>query len=278
MYPLWVNRPGCWHGSTGTRLTLNGMYIFEPKLFEGMLLPVGINKENLIGHIIQELGELYPYHQNADLLRTNIALWSQRHLEDWNRMCNALYSEYNPIENYDRNEWEKQHDENSGNDLLTNGGNDVTTNSGTDTTTLGGQDKTIAQDIDDDKNVRTPELTEETSVSSYDVESFQPRDKTVDTGTETDQRNRQLDHTETLEYGKTDTLKHGKIETLQHGHTENTDYGHIFDTERWARMHGNIGVTTTQEMISEEMELRLSYNMYYIITYAFEEEFLVQVY
>lgn len=283
-----------YNGKTGTRLTLYGIYQYEPKLFEGALFPVGINKENLVGHIMQELGELYPYHQNADWLRTNIALWSQRHLEDWQRMYNALYSDYNPIENYDRNEWEKQHDANSGNDILTNGGTDTVTDSGTDTvsnsgsdiTTLGGQDKTVGQEIDDDKNVQTPNLTRETNVSAFDADNYQPRDQVNDTGTDTTQRNRQLDTASTVNYGKTDTLQHGKVEktdhgkveTTKHGKTENTEFGHILDMERWMRAHGNIGVTTTQEMITQEMELRLTYNIYNIITYAFEKEFLVQVY
>lgn len=266
------------YGKTGTRLTLYGIYEYDKTLFQGAVFPEGLDKENMVAHIMQECGELYPYHQNADRLKMNITLWCQRHLEDWKRMYDALYSDYNPIENYDRKEWEKQHDANSGNDVLTNSGNDTVTNSGSDVNTLGGQDKTVGQEIDDDKNVQTPNLTRETNVSAFDVDSYQPREQVNDTGTDTQQRNRQLDTTGTVTYGKTDTLKHGKVETTQHGKTETTDFGHILDMERWMRAHGNIGVTTTQEMITQEMELRLQYNMYNIITYAFEREFLVQVY
>lgn len=267
-----------WQGRTGTRLTLNGMYEYEPLLFNGLQVPIGMNKENLIGHIIQELGELYPYHQNADWLRTNITLWSERHYPDWKRMYDSLYSKYDPIENYNRHEWEKTHDENSGEDRITNGGTDTVSNSGSDVETLGGTDRTEGQDVDNDQSTRTPNLTEETNVSAFDADTYQPRDQVNSTGNETSVRDRTLNTEETTTYGKTDTLKHGKVETTQHGKTETTDYGHIFDSERKSHMHGNIGVTTTQEMITQEMELRTTWNLYNVITYAFSKEFLVEVY
>ena len=44
------------------------------------------------------------------------------------------------------------------------------------------------------------------------------------------------------------------------------------------RVHGNIGVTTSQQMIESEMSLRAKYDIYKIISREFEREFLVQIY
>lgn len=48
-------------------------------------------------------------------------------------------------------------------------------------------------------------------------------------------------------------------------------------TTRTSRIHGNIGVTTNQQMIEAELQLRKK-NIYEIITAEFEKQFLIQVY
>lgn len=265
-------------GRTGTRLTLYGMYEGVPDLFAGLKIPAQMNVQNMIEHILQECGELYPYHQHGEKLKRNIALWSERHLQDWQRMYDALYSEYDPIENYNRHEWWKDHDQNSGNDVLTNSGTDTTSNSGSDVNTLSGKD--IDTKVLDGHKVTTdtPDLTDTNTVAAFDSDTYQPRDRHTQTGSTTEDAKQDDTITDTFDYGKVDTLKHGKVETLDHGHVEDTKYGHILDEEHWGHMHGNIGVTTTQQMVTQELEMRLLYNMYNIITYAFEAEFLVQVY
>lgn len=44
------------------------------------------------------------------------------------------------------------------------------------------------------------------------------------------------------------------------------------------RIHGNIGVVTTQKMIREELELRHDFNIYSMISDCFCDEFLIKVY
>ena len=44
------------------------------------------------------------------------------------------------------------------------------------------------------------------------------------------------------------------------------------------RIFGNIGVKTTQSMIAEEMELRVQYNIYQMISDSFKSNFCVRVY
>lgn len=47
---------------------------------------------------------------------------------------------------------------------------------------------------------------------------------------------------------------------------------------RVGRMHGNIGVTTSQQMLESEIDLRGKYNMLQIISDSFRENFCIQIY
>lgn len=57
-----------------------------------------------------------------------------------------------------------------------------------------------------------------------------------------------------------------------------TEYGLKRKETEITHIHGNIGVTTAQQMITQEMEMRLKYDIYKVIAQAFEHEFIIQVY
>ena len=50
------------------------------------------------------------------------------------------------------------------------------------------------------------------------------------------------------------------------------------DATRKGRLYGNIGVTTTQEMINAEIDLRVQLNFYQLVSDAFRAEFCLMVY
>ena len=119
---------------------------------------------------------------------------------NWGRMLTALTAQYNPIENYDRNE------------LSTVAG------SGSDSDTYGAQTNNYGQ----------RKVTDVHSVTPYDSSTMSPDDKNEQT-----------------EDAKSDTLG-THTDTHTKGTTETTT----------SRIHGNVGVTTNQHMITEELELR----------------------
>ena len=100
----------------------------------------------------------------------------------------------------------------------------------------------------------TPNTVEETQVSSFDSAEYQPREKTSTNGTAT---------TATTTSG-TDT-----VEKSRNG----TDKEHeVIKT----RMFGNIGVTTTQKMITDERKVVL-FNVYDWIAIEFEMNFCILI-
>ena len=117
------------------RVTLWGFYQYDRTLFDDIVLPEGIDKENLVSEIMRNSGDLYPYHQALEYLKRNINFWFARRLFDFERMYEALRTDYSPIENYDRKENIKRDYENSGVDKAS-----TTLGSSTTSTNVGSND------------------------------------------------------------------------------------------------------------------------------------------
>lgn len=72
-------------------------------------------------------------------------------------------------------------------------------------------------------------------------------------------------------------------DTLEVRETNNSEFGSEsesaagFSNDHTGRVHGNIGVTTTQQMIEEERRVS-NFNIYKIIAADFIEEFCLQIY
>lgn len=247
------------------RITLNGMYEYDPTIFEGMVLPEDYDRDALLYEILQRSGQLYPYHQQPAVLKTTIRLWFARNFLNFDRTMAALLAEYNPIENYDRHEDStrtpdltdtdtktgKDTIEHKGRDQIEHVGIDKVVNSGKDTTKHMGHDKTEHRGHDitthdytdtdhpykETMQMEGPHTTEE-QVAAYDSGYYQPSKKTIETfGASNDDRkdvrsisglyddDLEHGHDEDLIYGKTEELDHGLTETTTRGTTDNTIFG-----------------------------------------------------
>ena len=125
------------------RITLWGFYQFTDKtLFDNIKLYECFDKQILIDLIMQQSGELFPFHQQPDYLKLNIENWFARMYDQFKRMHDAITAEYNPIENYNRTETETitgdLTETHSGNDVNRLSGQDVQAASGSDTLTNSG--------------------------------------------------------------------------------------------------------------------------------------------
>lgn len=188
------------------RITLYGFYKYDPTLFDGVTLPEGINKEEVIDQIIESSGELWPSIQVPSILKERIAAWFKRNEFNFKQLHEALMQEYNPLHNFNRNEEIDR--------TLANSGVDKTEGSANGT----GQ------------------------VAAYDSSNFE---------------------NSTHDFNSSESsLTHGLT-------TTETATNHLY---------GNIGVTKSQEMAEDEVNLRTKYDLYEIIAKMFEKKFLIQVY
>ena len=102
----------------------------------------------------------------------------------------------------------------------------------------------------------------EKGVSAYNEDGYTNREKDTETHNSSN----------TQTYNSTVTNTGSGTDTTQ------TEHGLKRKEVEDIRVHGNIGVTTSQQMIESEMSLRAKYDIYKIISREFEREFLVQVY
>ncbi len=187
---------------------------FDNTVFDNMVVPTTLTLADVVDRILFKYGDTPLFCPEPDVIKFYIGKWSNRRLPLWNRYNAAITAQYNPIENYDRNEDSKTH--------LTHG-HIVTT--------------------DDDI---TNGLTTENTVSADNASTYQPNTKSANSGT--DQRDISEKHT-------------------------GTDY-----TKFESRIHGNIGVTTSQQMLESELDLIPRLDLIDYIADDFKSEFCLYVY
>lgn len=290
--------------------------------------------ETLLGTIVQQGASFEPLYSDPDYFYLMSGLWWKRWKKTFQAWFDVLDMEYNPIENYDRQEqWHEdtldlgsestEHSTTTTVDNDTsysNQGNDKTIEDDDNQLTESGSTKTVTDQ--DTKNtesgstgvsgsgtLRAPgnsgsnSQTTTNSVSAYDASTYQPHDQTATT------TNRSEDTTsnQTTTHGKIDTGTNDVTETITHGKvltgtddktttrtysetgsgandsttdvegTSATDRSNDRDLDHTGRIHGNIGVTTSQQMIESELKLRY-WNVYEHIGSIFCKEMLISVY
>lgn len=188
---------------------------------------------------------------------------------NWKYEWDAMFTEYNPIENYNADETE----------TITHGGNDTLSKTGSDSHVLSGTDtehesgtNTVTNSGDDIlKNTGTTTNTNKnengTSTTDNKIYGFNSESASDDSTstttvnqTITDERTDDLTTTTTHGLKVDDTRNmsnsttYGRNDTENIDITEKTDYNN--NENRTLKRHGNIGVTTSQQMIESELELR----------------------
>ena len=192
------------------RMTLYGMYQYDSTLFDGVTLPEGMDKTLMINQIIRQSGDLFPYYQAPPQVKTAITEWFTRRKDNFAKLWQGFTADYNPIENYDRQEDSTETPNIT--HTLSNSGQDASTN--------------------------------EADVQGYNGTDYVPNSRTKSSGTSST--------------NGTDTESGTRTYT--------------------SRIHGNIGVTTSAQMLEGELNLRRSLDIYALIAEEFENDNLIQVY
>ena len=213
----------------------------------------------------------YVYNQGSispasDFLSTLQRYWDIRKNE-YEKIKNAIIAEYNPINNYSMEETHTGTDTTASK----NSGTDITTDTHTGTDTLAktgnvenakGTTQTNTAGIATTTTNKAAEITSVNQVSAYDSNDFTNHDKNTTSTPETTQTitNSGAD---SITYGGKDTTTNNLTDTTTYNNTmeSNIKYGHNVDNtttyDTILTRVGNIGVTTSQQMIESEYILRL---------------------
>lgn len=234
------------------KITLIGVENYlnpDRSVFDSMVLPEGIEREVLIGSIILRCQEFELLYSDPDFLIQAVNVWSRKNYRTFDKWVKALDIEYDPLYNYDRTEeYEDVHDGNFGRNGSANAsGSNTRTDNLTQTNNL----------------TNTPGTTVTHSEKAYNDTSFVETSKDSTTGTITD--------TGTV----TNTGTSGNVYSdISSNSGSGTD--HYKNTHK-ARLFGNIGVTTSQQMLQSELDIA-RWNLYEHIADLFCNEFCIMVY
>lgn len=239
--------------SMGATLSILGLYQFDNHVFDLMAFPEGFSDEQksiVTNNILAECAELEFLYPSAEVAKDLIGIWSRKELPYWDRVYKASLLKYDPIENYRRNETESISDdkteEHSGSDVARAGGSDSQTGSSSSTETNSGTD------------------TVTNSTTGYDSNDFVSHDRSQTTYGH--QIGDSASGTNTQTYGRTDTMQHG--EKIDHTGT----------TARQLLAYGNIGTMTSQDMLTQELNVAKIVNVIPIIIDSFKDRFCIMVY
>lgn len=235
------------------KITLMGMYrwfkVNNDDLFKNLSVPAGITKSVLEDTILMNGAEFEVLYSDADFFQEMIGNWSSKWNRTMTRWVNALAIDYSPLENYDRmEEWNDtssglNSDTRSASDSKTENvaDNRLTTASSTSSGSGGTEDKKSAYDSSDYQNYQKSDTTSSGSNTSNGLESS------------TSQNDASLSHSES-------------------GNSFNST-----EAKREGRAHGNIGVTTSQQMLQSELDVS-RFNLYDEIANLFLQEFCIYTY
>lgn len=217
--------------------SLLGLYNADNSIFDLMQLPEAIERDVLVPNLLAETAELEILYADPDFMKQMIGVWSQKQLGVWTELYDTTQYVYNPI-------WNKD---------------------GT-ITDLETRDLAATEDVTDnmdrvdnleDKNTRNLSDTNSRDVYGYNSATPAPESKETASGTGTNtfgHTGRQdVDHTIDRDTTDTGTIKHEITE------------------------QGNIGVTSTQQLIQEQREL-VKFNLIDYIIADFVKRFCIMVY
>lgn len=251
---------------SSAKITLLGFYKWMEEAGDDLFkafddLPAGVDKDDLVSNILLRGGEFEVLYSDPVFMQAAIGPWLrkwQRTIEKW---VTALSIKYDPLFNYDRTE-EYTDTTDRGKLNSENVTRGLSEDIGRASSAVMTTDSTGSED-------HSGNVTTENEKSAFDSSTYSPKDKsTVTDGSGIDTAN----HSTSVN-GTNDTENRSQDETQARSGMENesTTMTHS------ARMYGNIGVTTTQKLMREEMEVA-RFNLIDEITDLFLPEFIIPVY
>lgn len=214
-------------------------------LFASAVFPTGVSKDLIIDAVIMRGGEFEVLYSDLDFMQAATARWAARWNRTFTKWYEALQIEYDPLYNYDRTEeWTENESGSSAgsrdlSDSYNKKENSAQSGSSTDT---GSGDSTD-------------------QISAYNSSVFENDRKNVSSSSGSTS-------TTAASAGQEDSTR---------SEGEKTANSHVSANVRKGRAYGNIGVTTSQQMLQAELDLQ-EWNLYEHIADIYLNEFAIPIY
>ena len=220
-------------------LTLWGLMQWDDTIFDCIALPSDytFNIYDLVNEIMLECSELEIVYPDPEFMKKAINTWSRTRLHAWERYVKIMKAEYSPIENTDK--FEIRSVDRDANETGENTIDDKTENS------YNGHSLTRIENEQENK------------VAAYDTNNDANSSKV---NNETNNDISMAEENTNKRGTKNNTTRNNREQVLENVHT-----------------HGNIGVTTNQAMLKNEVDF-WKWDIYKQIANEFRTKFCVSVY
>lgn len=225
--------------------------------------------DTLLATIINRGASFEPLYTDPDYFYLHCSYFWKRWQKTFDDWFSAMYTDYNWPDNYDRIEnWTDSTTEN-----INETTNDDTSNSRTLASTEVIDGETTSNTTGTTSNTTDNDVTSTDSVSAFDSSNFSNRGKNVTTNDTTESGSSSDSNTSTNDTTTTENANEsntGSFDREFEGVREN-------ETEHEGRIRGNIGVTSTMELLERQLKIR-SWNLYNHMADVFLKELTLTVY
>lgn len=228
-----------------SRLSIIGMYNYDPDVFADFTVPEGLQKQDVIDAILLECAGLELLYPSLNIMKVAIRAWTVREFPTWEKLQNTVSIEYNPLWNVDA----------------------TISETGTNTKERSGSESNTRERGGSESNTRersgegSDDGTDTHAVKGYNSSNWSDSDKVT----------KNSDQTWSDEESGNQTWS-----DEESGNQTWSDEENGSDT-RSIRRTGNIGVTSSQELIKQEREIA-SFNVTDYIVRSFKNRFCLLVY
>lgn len=230
--------------------TLLGLYQIglqrDQNFFDKLTFPDGINHDVAVTNILHQAGDFEVLYPSLDFMCDACEMFSTKWARTFEKWLAVMNIDYEPLENYNRLEhWSDSTSESSAHSLSSS-------------------ESTSASDSTS-TSVYTSDSTSNSTTTDNDISAFNANTLQNDTSAAVDA----ITAGQSKNESKTQNMSLSRVDNKLH---EDNEREHFYDHE--GRVHGNIGVMTTQAMFKEEWELA-KLNIYDEIYILFAREFLI---
>lgn len=210
---------------------------YDDTIMDNFAVPDGIDRQLALDTIYQRCGLTPLYHPDPAWLKFYIGRWCSKNAKTWEELYKTTIQDYNPIYNYDRTE--------------------ETTDTRSGTRTLLEDTSSNTKQNGDTSVTDTSSDNSEHTTSADNSDTYEPGYKDVSSRQDTQA---------SKSSNRVDVTGDRAVDE-----TTGETYSHKM------RAFGNVGVTTTQEMLSAQRTL-VRYNVYDEIADSFKDEFCLYIY
>lgn len=246
--------------STTFSLPLLAIYQYDNSILSGLHVPKKselpsdlefidpipeLSDTDLHNALLMELGELSPVYSDPDVLKKMIEIWNAVNHKNWVQLWETTLYKFNPIWNKDGTYTETRElsADKTNTEESSGSGSESSTNSGS-VTESGTNAETTTH-----------------NVTGFDTNALSPAYDDVTSGSDSN---------------STTSSATGSVTSSSSGSVEGEESRK--ELEKWTRREvGNIGVTTSQQMIREQREI-VKFNVYNFIIESFKKHFMICVY